>query len=130
MSPGEQQVEGDADGVHVAGVPGAPETVPAELTAIVDAARSGGITDGHELARPLRSATRPSDDPHTGPHLATAADVTPEVTDRAGFGAAPENRGRLAAIGVATVAGVIAVVAVIVIALAFFGGDRKTPRSR
>jgi putative peptidoglycan lipid II flippase len=123
--PGDVHAIGVSLDLLLAGVPGAPESVPAELTSIVDAARSGGITDGHELARQLRSATRPSDDPHTGPHLAATADVTPEVTDRAGFGAAPENRGRLAAIGVATVAGVIAVVAVIVIALAFFGGDRK-----
>lgn len=123
--PGDVHAIGVSLDLLLSGVPGAPETVPAELTSIVEAARSGGIADGHELARRLRSATRPSDDPHTGPHLAAAADVTPEVTDRAGFGAAPENRGRLAVIGVATVAGVIAVVAVIVIALAVFGGGRK-----
>ncbi|WP_297008887.1 lipid II flippase MurJ, partial [uncultured Corynebacterium sp.] len=109
----------------LSGVPGGPAAVPAGLASVVDAARSGGISDGHELARMLRTATHPSDAPHTGPHLQALVDVAPEVTDRTGFGAAPENRGRLAATGAATVVGVIAVVALIVVALAVFGGNRK-----
>ncbi len=106
----------------LSGVPGA---VPDNLTRIADDARAGRFSDGHELARVLREATHPDNDQSTGPHLRTTADVAPEVTDRAGFGAAPENRGRLTVIGVATVAGVVAVVAVIAVALAVLGGGRK-----
>lgn len=99
--------------------------VPASLTTIVNAARAGEITDGHELARELRLVTQPDDQAHTGPHLRATADVAPVVSDQTGFGAAPEHRGRMTVLGISTVAGVIAVVSVIAIVLAVIGGDRK-----
>lgn len=130
--PGGSGTDAGPAAVHAIGVSlalllsGVPENeVPASVREIVDAARSGAVPDGHELARRLREATAPADGPRTGPHLRATADVAPEVTDQAGFGAAPENRGRMTVIGMATVAGVIAVVAVIAVILAVLGGDRK-----
>lgn len=123
--PGDIRSIGVSLELLLSGVPG--EQIPASLRTIITGTRSGAITDGHDLARQLRAATRPTDpsDPATGPHLRTTADAAPEVADQAGFGAAPANRGRLAVGGLATVAGVVAVVTLIVIALAVFGGDRR-----
>ncbi|MGO1991949.1 MAG: murein biosynthesis integral membrane protein MurJ [Corynebacterium sp.] len=97
------------------------DRIPAELRTIMDDARSADGVDARQLAARLRAATT-SESPDSD--LVTSADVAPDPEQRAGFGAAPEKPGRTAlAVGL-TIGGLLLAVALIVAAVAYFGGDR------
>jgi putative peptidoglycan lipid II flippase len=97
-----------------------PEDVPAELHGVLADARRVDGADGHSLAKRLRAATIGDLDAD----LVTTADVAPNPEQRAGFGAAPARPGRTAlSIGL-TIGGILLAVALIVVAIAYFGGDR------
>jgi putative peptidoglycan lipid II flippase len=112
--------------VHALGVSlslllsGAPdETVPDNLRLLTRAAKSAESITAAELAGRLRAVTAPDT------LLAADADVAPDPVTRPGFGAAPQKRSRAFIGGVATIVGVLLVVAVIATVIAVIGGGRK-----
>ncbi|MGV0869716.1 lipid II flippase MurJ [Corynebacterium kalidii] len=98
------------------------ELIPAELQEILDDARRVDGVDARQLAARLRAATT-SESPDSD--LVTSADVAPNPEQRAGFGAAPEKPGRTALSMTVTIGGLFLIVALIVVAVAYFGGDRR-----
>ncbi|WP_260853209.1 murein biosynthesis integral membrane protein MurJ [Corynebacterium glyciniphilum] len=96
--------------------------IPAELQQILDDARQVDGVDARQLATRLRAATT-SESPDAD--LVTSADVAPNPEQRAGFGAAPEKPGRTALSVTLTIAGLFLIVALIVVVVAYFGGDRR-----
>jgi putative peptidoglycan lipid II flippase len=98
------------------------ELIPAELQEILDDARRVDGVDARQLAARLRAATT-SESPDSD--LVTSADVAPDPEQRAGFGAAPEKPGRTALSMTVTIGGLFLIVALIVVAVAYFGGDRR-----
>ncbi|HIW91468.1 MAG TPA: murein biosynthesis protein MurJ [Candidatus Corynebacterium avicola] len=101
-----------------------PAEVPESLRAIAEDTQNGGDAgdiDGHTLAKRLREATTTDLDAD----LVTTVDVAPNPEQRAGFGAAPEKAGRTALSAGITIGGIFLVVALAVVAVAFFGGDRR-----
>lgn len=98
------------------------EEIPAELQQILGDARRVDGVDARQLAARLRAATT-SESPDAD--LVTSADVAPNPEQRAGFGAAPEKPGRTALSVTLTIGGLFLIVALIVVAVAYFGGDRR-----
>ena len=98
-----------------------PAEVPERLRAIADDIQNVDGIDGHTLAKRLRAATTETFDSD----LVTTVDVAPNPEQRAGFGAAPEKPGRTALSAGITIGGIFLVVALAVVAVAFFGGDRR-----
>lgn len=98
-----------------------PAEVPERLRAIADDTQNVDGIDGHTLAKRLREATTETFDSD----LVTTVDVAPDPEQRAGFGAAPEKPGRTALSAGITIGGIFLVVALAVVAVAFFGGDRR-----
>lgn len=98
------------------------DEIPAELQAILDDLRQLDDVDVHELARRLRAVTT-SESPDSD--LVTSADVAPNPKQRAGFGAAPEKPGLTALSSTVIIGGLLLVVALILVAVAYFGGDRR-----
>ncbi|WP_334142682.1 murein biosynthesis integral membrane protein MurJ [Corynebacterium nuruki] len=101
----------------LSGVP--DEEIPDNLRLLTRAAKSAESITAAELAGRLRAVTAPDT------LIAADADVAPDPATRPGFGAAPEKRSRAFIGGVATIVGVLLVVAVIATVIAVLGGGRK-----
>ncbi|MGO3361685.1 MAG: murein biosynthesis integral membrane protein MurJ [Corynebacterium sp.] len=95
--------------------------VPADLRGVLDEARQVDDVDGHQLASRLRAVTTGEPDSH----MVTSADIAPNPETKPGFGAAQEKPGRTALSAGVTIGGIFLVVALILVAVAYFGSDRQ-----